>query len=404
MAVETTRIFPSRSARLACRLRIIGFCAALVLPGVLAAFGIRGIDGFVENRRLAEPPWSALRAFDVPAAMHGFDAWIADNFGLRPLLIYSVARLKLALGDSNGSGVLLGRRGWMFLPAFGPLFGEIRGLPPGDASAVVNWKTVFEQRQRWVERQGAKFILVVPPGKALVYPEFLPGWLRNRADRTPPPWFMHTLRGTGIDVLYLKDALLSAKHFGRLYYKSDMHWNFLGSFMGAAAIIDHIHQLDRRVQPLSVDRYDRQLLRVQTLHGGLGPLDLGLVAGDPFLSETDERIVRASGWTTKEETVVHGLNTEFIYTKTAPRLPTLVFIHDSFGYPMRRFIAEHFRRAVFVNPWLGAKSLADQFPADMIKEEKPDFVIYMRCEDWLLTPTANPPEVAQSLKLQAAGN
>jgi alginate O-acetyltransferase complex protein AlgJ len=404
MAIETTHTLSPGSARLARRIRIFGFCVALLVPGLLGLFGIRGIEGFVENRSLAEPPWAAPRGFDLLAAMRGFDAWISDNFGLRPLLIYNVARFKLALGDTNGSQVLLGRHGWMFLPALSPLFGEILGIPPVDATTVAKWKTVFEQRQRWVQRQGARFIFAIPPGKALVYPEFLPDWLRQRLVHTRAPWFVDELDGTGIDVLYLKGALLSAKHFGRLYYKFDMHWNFLGSFIGAAAIIDHIHALDRRVRPLSVERYDRQLLWVDTLHGGLGPLDLGVLVGDPFLRETDERIIRASGWTTTEETVVHGRDTEFIYTRNAPHLPTLVFIHDSFGYPMRRFIAEHFRRAVFVNPWLAAKSLADQFPADIIREERPDFVIYMRCEDWLLTPTANPPEVADSPASPARGN
>jgi hypothetical protein len=51
---------------------------------------------------------------------------------------------------------------------------------------------------------------------------------------------------------------------------------------------------------------------------------------------------------------------------------------------MRKVMAENFRRAVFLNPWLVAtdplpKSFTD-FPVEVIEAEKPDVVVYERWE------------------------
>jgi hypothetical protein len=380
-------------------MRIAAFCLLFGVPGLLGAFGIRGIDPLPENRRLAELPWAAITIFDLAAAMRGFDAYIADHFGLRPLLITAVARFKLVFGGGNNSQVLFGRDGWMFLPRSGfsakgfPTaadLADIRGVVSPDSAAISNWKTVFEQRQRWVERLGAKFVFVIPPDKAVIYPEFLPTWLRRRGAQTQLGWFLDAVKGSGMDILYLKDALLAKKGLGSLYYKFDIHWNNLGAFFGAGAIIDHLHSLDPRIPEFAVDHHDRQLLNGQTLHGGIAPLDLGIFLGLPFLTEPDERIIHRGGWTTKEDITNDGRYIEFIYTKIAPELPTLVVFEDSFGFPMRRFIAEYFRRSIFV-PWVSIKG--DEFPSGILKREKPDFFIFLRWEDGILGPTANPPEI-----------
>jgi alginate O-acetyltransferase complex protein AlgJ len=243
-----------------------------------------------------------------------------------------------------------------------------------------------------VERLGAKFVLVIPPDKAVIYPEFLPDWLRRRGDRTRLHWFVDAVRGTGMDILYLKDALLAGKKEGDLYYKTDVHWSNLGAFLGAAAIVDHLRSLDQRVRPFLTSRYDRQPYRGEVVDGG--PPDLGILLGLPFWTVYDEHIVPVGGWTTKEQFIYDGRYQQYLYTKDAPELPTLVVYRDSFGYPIRRFVAEHFRRALFVDTWTNVNSVAGQFPGTIVERERPDFFIYERWEDGVLQPTANPPEVA----------
>jgi hypothetical protein len=81
-----------------------------------------------------------------------------------------------------------------------------------------------------------------------------------------------------------------------------------------------------------------------------------------------------------------------VFTKDELSLPTLVIFGDSFMAGMRKVMAENFRRAVFVNPWLTeAKSplppAFNDFPVEIIVTEKPDIVIYERWERaFLLSP------------------
>src|SRR5438105_11578807 len=92
------------------------------------------------------------------------------------------------------------------------------------------------------------------------------------------------------------------------------------------------------------------------------------------------------------------------FRKDDPSLLTLVMFGDSFMQGMRQVMAENFRRAVFLNPWLVAtyplpETFTD-FPAEVLEAEKPDVVIYERWERSFMHTIL---EWAPDAKLRRAG-
>jgi hypothetical protein len=89
-----------------------------------------------------------------------------------------------------------------------------------------------------------------------------------------------------------------------------------------------------------------------------------------------------------------------VFTKDDGSLPTLVMFGDSFMAGMRKVMAENFRRAVFVNPWITeARSplppTFNDFPVQIIEAERPDVVLYDRWERAMLLSPYEWAEIAQ---------
>jgi alginate O-acetyltransferase complex protein AlgJ len=399
------------------RIRIALFCLVFFLPGPLGLIGITGWSGFVENRELAPFPWSILEAGKLDAATKGIDAFFSDHFALRPLLIYAANRAKLLMDAASTPVVLLYKKNWVFFqdssngapaaqPAEAVLLGQhhwmflndltdYRGLTVTDAAAIEAWKETYLQRQRWSEGNGAHFLLVISPQKASVYPEYLPDYAHALGSDTRHNQFLNAARGSGLHILDLTPALLEAKAVGQLYYKYDTHWNFRGAYFGARAIMNYLHSRFEHVPAFSDQEWTISNLSNQTqTFGDEGWYNLGVRLGVPFLKDSDAKIERRGGWTTQlSVTTTRRHMSVYTFTKDDPTLPSIVFYADSFGYPLKRMIAEHFRKAIFVNPFEDEKTLADEFPTEIIEQARPDYVIYLRWEHAAFAPADNPPEL-----------
>ena len=67
-----------------------------------------------ENRVLAQKPAWPKRLEDGRAFRKAADAYVADNFPIRPHLIGLLNRLRMLVGVSGSNRVIIGRDGWLF--------------------------------------------------------------------------------------------------------------------------------------------------------------------------------------------------------------------------------------------------------------------------------------------------
>jgi alginate O-acetyltransferase complex protein AlgJ len=93
----------------------------------------------------------------------------------------------------------------------------------------------------------------------LLYPEFLPAWLKDLGGRTKADQFFDYMKThSTVAVLDLRPTLLAAKKSGAIYLKTDTHWNQLGAFYACEQVIETLgqHQLPG-LGPLPLAAFDR---------------------------------------------------------------------------------------------------------------------------------------------------
>ncbi len=136
------------------------------------------------------------------------------------------------------------------------------GLIPFTESELEDWLICLEERYYWLKEQGIDYVFALAPTKALVYPENLPSRIFklktkfNRATRFDQ-LILYLKERSVVPVVDLRTHLIAAKQHTikkgpnddlLLYYKTDFHWNYYGSFFAYQAIIDEINRVYPKYQ------------------------------------------------------------------------------------------------------------------------------------------------------------
>ena len=342
------------------KLLIAVFLVVITLPLAVQLVGSATGTESHEKRKLTALPafpttWAKLYEFPDK-----FGAYYRDRFGLRSKLIrwHAVAMYR-TLGISPSDKVLAGRDGWFYY-ADDYSLEDYRSLQPFREEELAQWKRVLEERQDWLAQRGAKLLLVLSCDKFVIYPEYLP----TAIHRAPRPYRMEELaeylqNNSRVPVVSLKPALLAAKASDRLYHRTDTHWNDRGAFIGYREILTRIGQ-----QPLAYDPVEKttegwDLARMMGLNDIIHEEDRQLQPRAPRHAKVVEIDRPDPTWNVGR--VALEVNNS--------ALPRLVLFRDSFGSALVPFLAEHFRRSVFLWQY--------HFDPQVIEKEKPDWVILL---------------------------
>lgn len=349
---------------------ILIFVASLGLPLFSALLGtaIRGDDGTSDKRKAHRPPawpatWSAT--WQYPAKL---SAYYRDHFGLRSVFIRAHARLIYGLFRTSPSRlVLAGREGWFYY-ADDYSLEDYRSLVPFSDAELARWKQVLEARQAWLARHGIRFLVVLCCDKHVIYPEYLPAGVERRRD----PFRVEVLadflsRQTSIPVVSFKPELEAAKQSGRIYHRTDSHWNDAGAYVGYHAILTRLGEWFPAVKPMPPESFTLQ--EVETPGWDLAVM----MKLQDVIREQDRQLVPKAVRpfrVTKEESAGERWNSGRIVTETDDEaLPSAVVFRDSFGSALVPFLARHFRRGEFLWQY--------EFDASRVLAAKPDVVIFL---------------------------
>ena len=128
-----------------------------------------------ENRVLAAAPAWPRRLEDIKTFRQGADAYVADHFPIRTYLIAVLNRVRMMVGVSGSSRVIVGRNGWLFFDNDSHM-GAARGDPPMVGPEVRQWLITLAGRTEMLKARGVPYLVVSPPSKEVIYPQFGPAW------------------------------------------------------------------------------------------------------------------------------------------------------------------------------------------------------------------------------------
>ena len=332
----------------------VGFLLVIWTPLVGMLVCDRRETSLHENRRLARLSELPKNLAGVRPFMASFKRFFPDHFGFRTDMVRLQNRIMVGVFNSSPNNeVILGRDGWLFL---GSERGAVDWQPGVDLltpEELKQWGTVLDQRRLWLAERGATYILVLVPNKHTVYREYLtrsvgPRHLQSRTDQLVD----YLRRNSEITVIDLRACLMEAKKREQVYYKTDSHWNAAGATAAYQEIAHAVSELVLRLDPVPKSRIVRAAEEVKS-----GDLSRIL--------PSQNHVQETFGWAIPVDSRAKTVATPSEYTDLADFFSQrpeaiavfespeatgsrLVMFHDSFGNALRRPLAEHFKRSIFV--------------------------------------------------------
>lgn len=355
----------------------------LILPDRFAAPQLQ------ENRYLAAAPAPLGSVADLDRFRRETDAWVADRFPARAWLIAGVNGLRLHLGASGSERVIVGRDQWLFYDD-GSHLGAARGIAPLSAEDQRAWLTHLAGRA-----EAVPYLVVVPPTKEILYPEFGPGWYAGPSPDRPSARLM--AMGDAIApgrVLSLTPAVSAIKAKGyAAFSRHDTHWTGDGAYGGYVALMT-------RLQAMGFTEGPRPLTDFRVSRSAFKPQDLALMLGvssfvtiryrdyvdPPARARLKVRHLTADRDWTGDQVVETGQVGK----------PVLLLTRDSFSNALLPFLYGHFSRIILTHIDHGS------WRGDLIDAYHPDIVVLEVQEASLVHVMGEGPDASDAARTRIA--
>ena len=333
--------------------------AALAWPGLATAVG------------LGRPPRRDEPEVAPGGGLAGAAARFDTQFAYRPSPVRLQAWLRLRLpGVSPLATVWRGRDGWWYYADDGAV-DDATNASAFTTAELEQWRDVLQRTRDWLAARGIAYVFAIAPDKHVVYPEYLPPGLHRRPGPSRIDQLVAYLRRhSTVPVVDLQAPLAAARASGRLFHRTDSHWNDLGAAAAYRAILEalavHTPALGTPWPPEAFrletrDEPGWDLAEMLGLSSSLREETLALVPVRPRLARVTEPVPPPSRY-------IDGR----LVTETAnSSRPRVVFYRDSFGSALVPFLAEHASRMVVLWEY-------DVTPAT-IRTERPAVVI----QEWV---------------------
>jgi hypothetical protein len=339
--------------------------ALLALPALLLpTMPGRAVSG-VENRVLAPVPARPTTVEAWRRLPRAIDAYLADHFAFREVLVGVGVRVQKKLGrDIGQKQAVEGRDGWLFL-SDGLLQSSGKLVSPGQAD---DYAAYVCEAAAQIRATGAKVLFTLVPSPGEIYPEKLPSWAGPAQRPTDYDRILARVRACGLNALDLRPALIAAKGRGLLYRRTESHWNMRGLTVG----------YDKMTEALGMPGWRFVARPSEWREGPLADGDLPRLAGLGPRAETIPINSLLEQAASRPRSPIAGVS----YQRRAPYLidtgragPSLLLIGDSFTVDhMPTLFAEHVRRFA----WVHQDDCA--FDWTVIERVKPDYVVIAPAE------------------------
>jgi hypothetical protein len=298
-----------------------------------------------------------------------------------PLLSRSLYPMGISIDPEQ---VIIGKNGWLFL-------GDIHNKTiTVKRHGVMDWNMELAEKialatkswEQWLKLKGVRlYQVMLAPDKDTIYPEFLPDWAQPAAISATDALLTNISQEIYLDT---RPALKAAKsQFSEpLYYKTDSHWNQLGSWIAFNALLKKIAIFEDGLELLS-EKYIRvkvesiggcDLANILRMSGSLkdSRIHVKIVSERPIESDLydfeTERLLATGDTCNKIDSPHRSI---LVKSKQALNQKKVLWLIDSFGLSgIIPFMTATFTETLIIN-YLDVDP--DQF-ARLVEIYKPDYV------------------------------
>jgi alginate O-acetyltransferase complex protein AlgJ len=290
---------------------------------------------------------------------------ISTNFRWRRDLINFYASLRLNLGDRIYNNAMVGDNSWVFYTGENSI-SDYQNMENLKLGKLVKLQKNLDRLNKDLGRQGITLLVVIPPNKSTIYPQYMPEQIPIIGHQSRLDQFLEYMELNGDTfVLDLRPTLLEASRSRNVYYKTDTHWNDVGAYYGYVEILHSLVLDYPQLAPHAISDFEYT-------YAGDSVHDLPLLMGLSNYTEENWALIPNFEIQLKEEKIVlrDGRYVRTI-TNTDEHLPELLVFGDSFYGSLAHFIEPHFSRVKTV-PFTVEDGI---WSLDWIRRENPDIVI-----------------------------
>jgi hypothetical protein len=294
---------------------------------------------------------------------------ISQNFWGRGVLIKLFSDTNLTLGNEVYDRTLLEKDNWLIYIGENCL-DDYQNTIPFTPQELTDIQRKLDSLAGRLASKGAKLIVIVPPNKNTIYPEYFPTEIPKIGNRSRLDQLVDYGKSNGkMQILDLRPALIKAREQKRVYYKTDTHWNDFGAFVAYQEIMKEVKKWYPEVEVHTIS--DFQFVPI-TFSGDISQMMVktNISEETTVMKPVFERNIYMRTWLTDP-----GSRPNILTTKSDKNAPRLLMFRDSFAIALQPFLSDHFSNAVFIWSFFGDESYYDT--------EKPDIVILELTERYL---------------------
>ena len=228
----------------------ISFVFVLVLPifqAKVQVFDEEPLHGAVHIA--SKPEFSSTYLFSGDY-QSGIEKYINDNIGFRPFLVRLHNQLQFSLfKQASAKGVVTGINNYLFEQAY---IDAYHGQYFSGRNALIPKIEMLKKLQTELENIDKTLIVVLPPGKATYYPEYIPHSNSGIAtDSTFHKEYSALLPKYGVNCFDVNEWFLQMKDTSQhiLFPQYGIHWSEYGAAISADSLIKQVEGLSGRKLP-----------------------------------------------------------------------------------------------------------------------------------------------------------
>jgi len=361
------------------KILLISFLFLIFIPITNNLFNIRELSD-----KIGRVKETIFRMSDISGSYNRFYKFYRKNFFYRYSIVHlnNLTKVKV-FGVSPVDEVILGKDPWMFYSKENDnnidAIDYYRGVTLFTTDDLRAWKKKIEFRYYWLKKRGIRYVFMVVPNKSTIYSEFLPEFVRKSNNKSRLDQLINYLKNTNspVKILDLRKRFLKEKLKFKIYKITDSHWSDIGAFFGYKVLMDRLKEYNINSFSVSLKDYSVEVKKMY-LGGDLAKILLlqnECREDKTFLTPKSKNIL------IDENLKIN--NSPFIDVSVKEskigNIGTAIFIHDSFGYYFKKFLAQHFKRIIFIRDW------DLNFYKDLMKKEKPVILIEEMAERFLMS-------------------
>ncbi len=197
-----------------------------------------------EKRELTKKPKLTLQNY--ANFSNDYTEYFNDHFPFRNQFVFLNSFIDYyCFNKSSNDSVIVGKDNWLFYSRKddGDPIASYQGKDLLSDTELEAIKNNCLRQKEFAQSQGKEFVIFIAPNKERIYFEYMPSTYGLPAENYAALQIYNYLKdNTDIRIVYPYNELIEAKNRLKenIWYKSDSHWNYIGGYIGASALLDEL--------------------------------------------------------------------------------------------------------------------------------------------------------------------